>query len=247
MREVLRMKISTNKALVADLIIQHFEFDAIKKRQHNESNIEYITHCLLACKTKVMEHKNYYRARRIYKDSKGICFISGIPQNGFSSVESGVAPELYCKPGRANDEGEQVLYISEDVETAVKEVRTPIKDYVSVASSFVQNNIEVFDFSPYTETDLTQYVRTSGLGDDNEVVSNAMLFIKLQRMLTMESYDECEYIISRDLVRIIKEKFPNVSGIKYVSHFTGKNNYALWDENKFMLFSDGIVVHNTDM
>ena len=236
------MKIRTDKALVSDLIMKHFEFDAIKGRKHSENNTEYIMRCLLSCKIEIMEHKEYYRARRVYDGSQGIIYKNGIPQNGFSPVESGVAPIQLCKPGRANDASEQVLYISEDEETAIKEVRTPKYDYASVASCLVENDIRVFDFSPYTECELESYVASSTFCDEDEIVSKAMFFIKIQRILTLEEYSDCNYKISRDFVKILKEKFPSVSGIKYISHFTGKINYALWDENKFLVFSNGTIM-----
>ena len=236
------MKIRTDKALISDLIMKSFEFDIIKGRVHNPGNIDFIMNCLLSCKIDVMEYKKYYRARRIYADSQEIEFLNGIPQNGFCSDKSGVAPIHLCMPGRANDSKEQVLYISEDEKTAIKEVRTPKFDFASVASCLVDKEIRVFDFSPFTEKELETYVSTSKLGDREEIISKTLLFIKMQRILTLEEYAENNYIISRELVKIIKQGFPDVSGIKYISHFTGKNNYALWDDNKYLEFSDGVAV-----
>lgn len=240
------LKIRTDKALLSSLIIKHFEFDAINNREHKERELEYIMSCLLSCKRVLMDHKEYYRARRIYGESHGIFWANGIPQNGYSSSESGVAPAQFCKSGRVNDKYEQVLYISEDVQTAIKEVRTPLYEYASVASCMVENDICVFDFSPYTEEELEKYALTSEIGKDDELISKVMLFIKIQRILTLEEYSEYDYKISRDLVQVIKKGFPEISGIKYISHFTGNVNYALWDENKFLIFSEGNVVVNNE-
>ena len=222
--------------------MKHFEFDAIKGREHSASNIDFIVSCLLACEIEIMEYKKYYRARRIYADSQEIEFLDGIPQNGFCADKSGLAPIHLCVAGRVNDSNEQVLYISEDEETTIKEVRTPKFAYASVASCLVDKEIKVFNFSPYTEKELETYVSSSQLCDEDGIISKVMLFVKIQQILTLEEYAQKDYQISRDLVKIIKQKFPDVSGIKYISHFTGKSNYALWDDNKYLEFSSGKVM-----
>lgn len=238
------MKIKSGNALISEFLMKQFKFEAINKDSHNKNNIVYIVNCLSACKIELMDRREYYRARRVSVDSPGITYINGVPINGFTAEESGLAPKEKCKVGRANDEKEQVLYVSEDEETAVKEVRTPNSDYASVATCLVEKDIKVFDFSPYTEQELERYVATSGLGKEDTIESRVMLFILLQRILTLQEYSEYDYLISRHFNSIIKEHFPHVSGIKYVSQFTGKINYALWDENKYLMFTNGHITVN---
>ena len=104
----------------------------------------------------------------------------------------------------------------------------------------------IFNFSPYTEKELETYVSSSQLCDEDGIISKVMLFVKIQQILTLEEYAQKDYQISRDLVKIIKQKFPDVSGIKYISHFTGKSNYALWDDNKYLEFSSDLPKYFTE-
>ena len=67
------------------------------------------------------------------------------------------------------------------------------------------------------------------------------MYMEMQRILTLPEYSENDYIVSRELIKVIKEKYPDISGIMYASHYTGKKNVAIWDNNKFVIFSDGEV------
>ena len=126
-------KIKTYEAVFAWLEMQRFKFESVKQL-HDEKNLRNICKCFDACKIGNLENTFYYRARRIFPGSDGIRFCDGIPQNGFDSKQSGVAPAQQCKVGRANDVCEQVLYVAEDIKTALEEVRTPIGEYASIAT-----------------------------------------------------------------------------------------------------------------
>lgn len=56
----------------------------------------------------------------------------------------------------------------------------------------------------------------------------------------MPEYSQDDYIISRNLVKLIKEKIA-VSGMIYISRFTGKRNIAIWDDYKYTKFTDGYL------
>ena len=150
------MKIHTREAIATMLDMEQFKFEAINKI-HKDDNLNAIKKCLDLCKTVCLEDKLYYRARNIFSTSNGITFCEGVPQNGYNEEESGVAPIESCNYGRVNDKYEQVLYISEDEETTIKEVRTKVGEYVSVATCKFTDSIIVFDFSPYSEEQLSDY------------------------------------------------------------------------------------------
>ena len=235
------MIINTSEAIATMLDMKQFKFEAINN-VHKEDNIKAIKQCLDLCKVVCLEDRLYYRARNIFPDSKGIIFCEGVPQNGYNEKDSGVAPIDYCNYGRANDKYEQVLYISEDAETTIKEVRTEVGYYVSVATCKFEGLIKVFDFSPYSEKQLSDYIISSELSKKQGGKSLIYMYMEIQRILTLPEYSENEYVVSRDLVRIIKEQYPDISGIIYSSQFTGKKNIAVWDENKFVSFTEGKVI-----
>lgn len=237
------MKISTVEALFAELSMNQFEFESVKGL-HKARNIGLIKECLAECKIVMLPKGKYYRARKIEENSDGIFYRNGVPLNGFSSERSGVAPAVKCGAGRANDFYEQVLYVAEDLKTARMEVRPPKDSYVSVAYCDICNSIDVFDFSPYSEIELENYFKEYKDEMEDDCVSRIMMYIRIQRILTLPEYSENEYIISRDLVRLIKMSYPRVSGMVYISHFTGKKNVALWDDNKYIKFSDGELTLN---
>ena len=235
------MRIKTEEAVFAMLEMQQFKFESVHQT-HKENNLLAICKCLEGCKVIDLDKEIYYRARRIYEDSEGIFFRDEIPQNAFDSKGSGVAPIDNCKCGRANAPCEQVLYVAEDIETAIKEVNTPVGMYASVATCRFDRGIKVFDFSPYSEKQLQEYIENSALSKSDAGRSQCWMFMEMQRIMTLPEYSESEYIISRELVRIIKEQYPKVSGIKYISHFTGGTNVAIWDDNKFVPFTEGTIV-----
>lgn len=228
------MKINTCEALLGQLQIMQFMFES-KNQDNKQDNISYILSCLNQCDRVAIPEKKWYRARMINKNDKDMIYNEkGIPLRGYLSDKSGVAPAEYINPGRANDRYEQVLYIAEDEETTQKEIRADIGTYISVASCNFQNDVTLMDFSPYTEQQLSDYADINF----NDSQMNAYMFIQIQKILTMPEYSENEYIISRKLVKCIKENV-DVSGILYISHFTGKKNIAIWDDNKFTEFTDG--------
>lgn len=230
------MKISTNDALIGELLIKQFKFETYE-HANKHSNIEYILRCLDKCNKLSIPQNKWYRARTIKQNDPDIIYDEHeIPMRGYLSEKSGVAPAQYTDYGRANDKFEQVLYVAEDEKTAQKEVRANIGTYVSIASCKFTNNVTLIDFSPYTESQLSDYPNAN-FADSQ---ANAYIFIQLQRILTMPEYSQDDYIISRNLVKLIKENIA-VSGMIYISRFTGKRNIAIWDEHKYAKFTDGYL------
>lgn len=194
------MKINTSDALLGELLIKEFKFETYKYA-NNSSNIEYILGCLDKCSKISIPQNKWYRARIVKSNDSDIIYDEhGIPLKGYLAEKSGVAPAQCTECGRANDKFEQVLYIAEDEKTAQKEVRADAGTYVSIASCNFVNNITLMDFSPYIESQLSNYANENFVDSQ----TNAYIFIQIQRILTMPEYSKDDYIISRNLVKITK-------------------------------------------
>lgn len=232
------MNINTCEALLAKFQIMQFNFESLNA-PNKENNILKIISSLKKCRIVTLEKKEkWYRARKIQNNDENIIYNEvGIPIRGYNSEQSGVAPARYISEGRANDKNEQVLYVAEDQNTALKEIKTVKDSYVSLSYCILNKDISLLDFSPYSNNELEGYANNQF----NDGVDK-MIFVEMQRILTLSEYSENEYVISRELVRLIKENI-KVSGMLYISHYTGKKNIAIWDEHKFITFSEGKVVH----
>ena len=231
------MMFNPHKVLFTKLDLFHFKFNVINDKNVDKA-ISNIMKCLDQC-GKVDVKGKWFRARKIENNDENIKWKNGIPISGYPAILSGVAPAQYIKKcGRANNKYEQVLYVAENKETTLKEIKLKDNEYASVASCNFNDNVTVFDFSPYSNDELEKYVKEQF--SDAEIISPAYMFIELQRILTLPEYNENEYKISRYLVKVTKEKY-DVSGIMYISSFTGKKNLAIWDENKDVVFSKGVV------
>ncbi len=232
------MNINTDEAVLAKLQMMQFNFESLNG-QNKESNILSIISILKKCRIVTLKKKKWYRARKIQNNDKNIIYNEvGIPIRGYNPEQSGVAPARYISEGRANDKNEQVLYVAEDQNTALKEIKADKDSYVSLSHCILNKNIRLLDFSPYSNNELEKYANNQF----NDGIDK-MIFVEIQRILTLQEYSENEYIISRKLVRLIKENI-EVSGMLYISHYTGKKNIAIWDEHKFTTFSEGKVVHD---
>jgi hypothetical protein len=230
------MNINTCEALLAELQIMQFKFESLNG-QNKENNIANIVSTLKKCDIVTPKKEKWYRARKIQNNDENIIYNEvGIPIRGYDSEQSGVAPARYISEGRANDKNEQVLYVAEDQNTALKEIKTVKDSYISLSYCVLNKNIRLLDFSPYSNNELEGYANNQfNAGTDK------MIFVEMQRILTLPEYSENEYVISRKLVRLIKENI-KASGMLYISHYTGKKNIAIWDNNKFITFSEGKVV-----
>lgn len=95
--------------------------------------------------------------RKPYK--KGTIFYRGriSSQTGFCAAEMGAPPHEKASAGRANALGVSCLYIANDIDTTIHEVRAGAFDYISVGKFELQDDIIVLDLksidkiSPFTE------------------------------------------------------------------------------------------------
>lgn len=84
-------------------------------------------------------------------------------KNGFSIDDMGAPPHELASAGRANPEGISHLYLSSDVLTTLKEIRSGAYDYVTVGKFVLKQDIDIVDLtsidqiSAFSELNCTQH------------------------------------------------------------------------------------------
>ena len=207
----------------SDEILENINYWSILKEQlkwekRYFTNIETLTEDLgwdsfFESKTIINDDETYYRARLHQNSNEDI-----YPIDKMSSP-----PPQYASAGRANPIGIPYLYLSDNEETILYEVRASYLDEISVAvftkNEEYQNEIIISDF---TEAP-TLYHPT----EINKKIKSTLLKKLISRDLSkpMRRYDsELDYIPTQFICEFIKT-FTNVQGIKFRSslHNTGSN------------------------
>jgi len=97
---------------------------------------------------------------------KGETFFRGriSPEEGYTAEEMGAPPKDKAAEGRANSAGISRLYVANDIETTIHEVKAGAFDYITVGTFELLQDITVVDLklidkiSPFIDTlDCTQY------------------------------------------------------------------------------------------
>ena len=207
----------------SDEILENINYWAILKEQlkwerRYFTNIDKLTEDLgwdsfFESKTIISDDETYYRARLHQNSEEDI-----IPMNKMSSP-----PAIYASAGRANPIGIPYLYLSDNEETILYEVRASYLDEISVATftknEEFQNEIIISDF-----TEIPTLYRPNGV---NRKIKSTLLKQLISRDLSkpMRRYDsELDYIPTQFICEFIKT-FTNVQGIKFRSslHNVGSN------------------------
>lgn len=120
--------------------------------------------------------------RKLYK--KGECFFRGriSSKSGYNCSEMSAPPNEKVMEGRANSMGIRRLYLADDVETVLHEVRAGAFDYITVGCFELQEDITVVDLkminkiSPFIEDlDALQYfINREYLNRINEEMGKAL-------------------------------------------------------------------------
>ncbi len=178
-----------------------------------------------------------YRSRTIDLDAdvdsgKGITKINDHLAGGFTDEESWVPPIENCKLQRLNRAGEQVLYVAENYETAVREQKAQLGQFVSVAEYEFKTDIPVFDFAAYTHVE-QQCIITGEFQKAfyTETELNArQLYFEVQKFLSIMEPWEGYYKVSNALCDLMK-KDDRVWGVRYFSSNNGYN-LGIWKYEK---------------
>lgn len=189
------------------------------------TNIQYLTDELgwdsfFESKTLIKEEDIFFRAR-LHKNAN---------EKIFTNEEMFCPPKEETTAGRANPLGIPYLYLSDNEETILYEVRASYLDEVSVASFGIKNDLG-------NEIIISDFIETPTLYQPNGVnkrIKSTLLKQIISRDLSkpMRRYDsELDYIPTQFICEFIKV-FTNVQGIKYRSslHDIG-NNLVIFNQN----------------
>ncbi len=168
--------------------------------------------------------KNYYRARIGYEGySKSYEVIP------LSSKEIGAPPNNIATSGRANREFMSFLYLSEDEETAISEVRPFPGDKVSVGRFKPTKKLNLFYLYNH---DILRY------SDSYESI------MKLEKIAALNNYfskptgsnGKSIYVVTQMFVEALAIK--GYDGIAFESSFTRKINYTIFNPSDFEYLDD---------
>lgn len=223
----------TDNVLVSLFDTKQFSYESIngnKKEKIQEIFKQAVTYLPIT----ELDKGIYYRTRIINPadgEDTGIIRENNIPISGYNDQYSGVpSVEDIKENGRVNHIGEQVLYLSEDIETSCKEKRPSEIDYLSVAECDIKNSIKVMDFTIKSSDGLDDLFSDETIQLHLGDITAFYIFVK--EYLTSPDYKVHDYKVPLDFLDIVKKR-TDISGIKYDSAYTNKYNIALWDENKY--------------
>lgn len=183
-------------------------------------------------KTKYQAGQIFYRAR--ISDEKG-----------FSHSDMTAPPKEKIKNGRANPEGIRCLYLANDIDTTIHEVRANIFDHITIGKFILQKDITLVNFkqinsiSPFVVNDLTKYaINKPVLAKINNEIAKSV-----SRNDSVLTYLPTQYIC--DYIKSIRDddKQANMyDGIEY-SSTTSPNGYNIAIFNPDILKCDSIEIY----
>jgi len=230
----LKSPINNSEELVDfnDEILDNINYWSILKEQlkwerRYLTNIGYLTDDLgwdsfFESKTLIKKNDVFFRAR-LHKNAE---------EKIFSKEEMFSPKKESTTAGRANPNGIPYLYLSDNRETILYEIRASFLDEVSVASFKLKNDLS----QDIIISDFTEAPSLYAPSEVNQRIKSTLLKQIISRDLSkpMRRYDsELDYIPTQFICEFIKI-FTNVQGIKFRSslHNLG-NNIVVFDQNIF--------------
>lgn len=211
---------------ILDNVKYWFELkEKLKWERRYITDIEYLTEDLgwdgfFDSKQVITPDDVFYRGRVHYK----------IGQNCYSKQDMLCPPKEISTAGRANSNGIPYLYLCDNPNTVLYEVRSSYLDEISIAEIRVKKGLEKdIVISDFTITP-TLYVP----GEVDKIIKSTLLKQLISKDLStpLRRYDsQLDYIPTQFICEFIKV-FSNVNGIKFRSslHNVG-NNIVIFDEN----------------
>lgn len=151
---------------------------------------------------------------------------------GFSIDEMSVPPLEKSRAGRINPEGITVLYLSSEMETALKEVRASVFDFVTIGNFRLTKDIRIVDLSKLAT--ISPFL----LQDDGNLTvyainRNILKDISVEVAKPLRSNDSpLEYLPTQFISEFIKSQGYN--GVKYASTMAENScNLAIFDKECF--------------
>lgn len=183
----------------------------------------------------------FYRARVIEFDDykkieKGIGYDAD-RLRGYNWEESKEPPDGSNKEQRNSKKGEIALYVADDEVTACAEVKSEVRQYISLAEFELSENVQVLDFSKM------QFTKPFHPYDNTYEVNIREILSKLEFYFSRPVYNFEEYKFSQQIVKHFREK--GVKGFKYRSFYSSGSNYTFFDDPiKKFLWNDSRVLIN---
>ena len=170
--------------------------------------------------------KKLFRARPIdMKDcgkyEKGL-YRMGDTLYGYNWKESKEPPARFAKSSRLSEKGKKALYLAADEITACIESRPEVRQYVSVATFSLKQdlkkvlNFSRFDINDFQKNDIS----------DQIYIKNFML--KILFLYTKPVVNNNEYKITQKITNVFRKK--GFKGFIYKSFCTSSCNYVFFDE-----------------
>lgn len=146
----------------------------------------------------------------------------------YSGAEIGAPPPERAKAGRANPDGQVVMYCADQEATAVAEIRPIRGEYISVAEVRANRELKILDLA--TEPEWPNPFTDEAVNYEVEFAALLAAFAEeLEKPLRYRD-DPSEYIPSQKLADLVEQA--GVDGIRYPSAMaTGGTNIVLFDPN----------------
>lgn len=189
---------------------------------------------------RIPKGERFYRARAVEEKEYGELGIGLVPTSnrlyGFNRKGSKEPPKEKAKAGRLSYNSEPALYLATDEATACSEVKSDIRQLISVATFIAEEELEIIDFSKL------KYTRPLNTYDD-KYGADIRNFLGKVRSLFIEPIYDGEYCVTQKIAKYFREK--GYQGFKYASFYAKGDNYTFFQENikKFKWESSRIVIN----
>ena len=153
--------------------------------------------------------------------------------SGYEGKEADAPPSEYASAGRINAKGISYLYLAEDYETAIWEVKPQVGDLISVGTFIIDKELKIFDVTYPTTSDTCEDV------DDEIIFDRIALSTIFSRPI---SETQGKYWITQYISEFVSTI--GFDGIKFTSSINGKDNLVLFNsgrENKDYRITDSSV------
>ena len=149
---------------------------------------------------------------------------------GYKASDSGAPPADIGSAGRINPEKIRYLYLAEDPETAIYEVRPTIGQHVSVASFKTVDEVKIYD--------LAQEIKSQE-GEDSQI-DYALFKVIQQRFSEPNTGDTFRYLPTQYLGELIKQL--GFDGLRFKSSLKNSGiNVVLFDDKKCKAYRSDII------
>ncbi len=210
-----------------------FSFSVKKEYRfvHTDESKEFLKNLINTSKKKeafLSEGTILYRAQRgydekveYYNDGETLINIIVLPYNPSRMIPD---PEKIGN-GRANAKGIPCLYLSDDENTAIAEVRPWLNEKVSVAEFKILKNIRILDFSNIESNQKIYFKEPT----DQKIIENEV-WASVNRAFSIpvnQEEQDKDYIPTQIISELFKSQ--GYDGIKYKSLLSPGNNYAIYN------------------